>query len=118
MVWGYRWIIFIVVARLCWCEALAANGTKLRIELPEADHVIDIAHDSGLRELVSLADHMIHQSKAQEEQLHLSRERLLGKRRFADLSCAELKQYFSEPKDFISDKDRRGWKELRSVALK
>jgi hypothetical protein len=118
MVWGYRWIIFIAAARLCWCEALAANGIKLRFELPEKDHAIDLGSDSGLRELVSLADHMIHQSKAQEDQLRLSREQLLGQRRFAELSYAELKQYFSEPRDFISDKDRRGWKELRSVALK
>ena len=118
MVWGYRWIIFIVVARLSSCEALAANGTKLRFELPDEDHVIDIARNSGLRKLVSLADEMIHESKMQEKELRLSRERLLGERRFAELSLADLKQYFSEPKDFISDKDRRGWKELRSVALK
>jgi hypothetical protein len=118
MVRGYRWIILLIVTQWGWCDALAGTGTKLRLELAEDDRVIDIAKESGLRDLVSLADEMIQRSKAQEAALHESRKKLLNDRTLAELPHAELKQYFSEPKDFISDKDRRGWKELRSLALK
>jgi hypothetical protein len=90
----------------------------LRLELPDEDRVIDIAKDSGLRDLVSLADRMIQRSETDEAALHALRKKLLNDRELADLSYSELKQYFSEPKDFISDKDRRGWKELRSLSLK
>ena len=118
MVRGYRWIILLFVTQWGWCDALAGSGTKLRLELAGDDRVIDVAHDSGLRDLASLADEMIRRSQAEEAALHESRKKLLNDRSLADLSSAELKQYFSEPKDFISDKDRRGWKELRSLALK
>jgi hypothetical protein len=118
MVQGYRWMFLLVLVQLGLLETLAGSVTKLRLELPEQDHVIDLSRDAGLRKLVSLADEMIQQSKASETDLHRFREKLLGGRAFADLSYGELKQYFSEPKDFISDKDRRGWKELRSLALK
>ncbi len=117
MVRGYRWIILLIVTQWAWCDALAGTGTKLRLELAGRDRVIDIAKDSGLRELVSLADEMIRRSQAEETALHESREKLLNDRDLAELSYLELKQYFSEPKDFISDKDRRGWKELQSLAL-
>jgi hypothetical protein len=118
MVRGYRWIILLIVTQWGWCDALAGTGTKLRFELSEDDRVIDIARDSGLRDLVSLADEMIRRSQAEETALHESRKKLLNDRDLGELPYAELKQYFSEPKDFISDKDRRGWKELRSLALK
>jgi hypothetical protein len=118
MVCGYRWIILLIVTQWAWCDALAGTGTNLRLELAEDDRVIDIARDPGLRDLVSLANEMIRRSQAQEAALHESRRKLLHDRNVTDLSYTELKQYFSEPKDFISDKDRRGWKELRSLALK
>ena len=115
---GYRWMILLIVTLWGWCDALAGTGTKLRIELAGDDRVIDIAKDPGLRELVALADEMMRRSQAEETALHESRKRLLNDRDLRELSYSELKQYFSEPKDFISDKDRRGWKELRSLALK
>ena len=118
MVRGYRWIILLIVTQWGWCDALAGTGTKLRLELADDDRVIDLARDSGLRDLISLADEMIRRSQAQEAALHESRKKLLNYRSLGELSYPELKRYFSEPKDFISDKDRRGWKELRSLALK
>src|SRR5687768_9101498 len=118
MAQGYRWIFLFVLVQLGSLETLAGSVTKLRLELPEQDHVIDLTREAGLRKLASLADEMIRQSKASETGLHRSREKLLAGRAFADLSYDELKQYFSEPKDSISDKDRRGWRELRSLALK
>lgn len=118
MVCGYRWIILLIVTQWGWCDALAGTGTRLRFELSEDDRVVDIAKASGLRELVALAGEMIRRSQADEAALHESRKKLLNDRDLGELSYAELKQYFSEPKDFVSDKDRRGWKELRSLALK
>ena len=115
---GYRWIFLFVLVQLGALETLAGSVTKLRIELPEQDHLIDLTREAGLRKLASLADEVIRQSNASEADLHRSREKLLAGRAFAGLSYSELKQYFSEPTDFISDKDRCGWKELRSLALK
>src|SRR5688500_16319626 len=103
MVCGYRWIILLFVTQWGWCDALAGSGTKLRLELAGDDRVIDIARNSGLRDLASLADEMIRRSQAQEAALHQSRKELLNDQSLGELSCAELKQYFSEPKDFISD---------------
>src|SRR5687767_14069900 len=99
MVCGYRWIILLIVTHWAWCDALAGTGTKLRLELAEDDRVIDIARDSGLRELVSLADEMIRRSQTQETALHESRRKLQHDRSLTDLSYTELKQYFSEPGD-------------------
>jgi len=118
MVRCHGWFILLVVTQCCGWAAFAETVTKLRFELPEEDHVIDLARSTDLRKLAALADTMVARSEAGERKLHQYREHLRAGRHFGELSYEDLKRYFSAPKDFISDKDRRGLKELRLLALK
>jgi hypothetical protein len=78
--------------------------------------MIDLTRDSDLRRTIAIADDRIRTSEEQERRVHMERVALLSGRPFVEMSSAELKRYFSEARNFISDKDRRGWKELRRLA--
>jgi hypothetical protein len=87
------------------------------LRLPQTDVRIDPGHDAELRRLIAIAESHINTSRVQEHQLRNKRQEMLAAAGFADMSSADLKAYFSEPKDYISDKDRRGWQELRRLAV-
>jgi hypothetical protein len=86
------------------------------LRLPQTDVTIDPGRDSELRKALAIADSQIRKSEAQDRRWHSERQELLAARSFAEMSFADLKRYFSEPRHFISDKDRRGWNELRRLA--
>jgi hypothetical protein len=68
-----------------------------------------------LTNLVSATAESIRLSEAQEAEWQDRRKRMLRSRLRSDLAPAELKEYFSEPRDFISKKDRRGLAKLRQL---
>jgi hypothetical protein len=86
------------------------------LKLPGAHVVVDLNRPEGLREVIRVAEARIKESEDQERELREARQRLLARRSFAEMPLPDLKRYFSEPRRFVSEKDRRGWKELRRLA--
>ncbi len=109
-------VLTVVMLLNCGNQASECKGGANRLRLPQMDLTADPNRDHGLREIIRAADGMIAQSEDQERALREHRSELLSTNRFAEMSYTELKSYFSEPRHFTSDKDRRGWKELRRLA--
>src|SRR5215204_2037285 len=113
-----RWKVCVGMILLL-CSNTQANSSpsrRLLLRLPQTDITVDPTRDAGLRKIIALADSHIQRSHQQEHQRRTSRREMLAARPFSEMSAADLKAFFSEPKHFVSDKDRRGWQELRRLA--
>jgi hypothetical protein len=86
------------------------------LKLPGAHAVVDLNRPEGLRELIRVAERRIKESEDQEQARHQAQDRLRASRSFAEMPVSDLKEYFSEPRHFVSEKEQRGWKELRRLA--
>jgi hypothetical protein len=116
---GNRWSLW---AGLIALTSLSGYGDSLphrrsALRLPGMDVTIDPSRHTDLGKVISLADSQIKRSEDQERQRKSERECMLADCPLAAMSFAELKLYFSEPRHFLSDKGRRGWKELRRLAV-
>src|ERR1051326_7377770 len=78
----------------------------------------DIQHAEGLSNLVRMTDLWIDLSRAEEAQLEASRKKMLEIIPLREMPTEQLQKYFSEPEDYLSSKDRRGFTELRRLADK
>jgi hypothetical protein len=117
MMWGRRTLRLGLVVVLCirgHAGALPERSSLLK--LPGTQIRVDLQSEAGLREAIRVSQSRIQQSEEQERQLHEERRRLRANHPFVEMPYCDLKRYFSSPRRFISEKDERGWKELRRLA--
>lgn len=76
----------------------------------------DVRTAEGLTNLVAASDTLIQLSEREEEAWRQERAQRLAETPLAEMTPAELKQYFTEPDQFITKHDRRGLNALQRLA--
>jgi hypothetical protein len=66
---------------------------------------------NDLQKLIALADAMLEEHEAQENEVRAQQHKP-----FNTMTFAELKAHFSEPPGYISSRERRGWVHVRRLA--
>ena len=71
---------------------------------------------SGLTHLITAVESLIQISEAEEMKWQADRRRMAAAIPLTSMNKAALKKFFSEPKELITRRDRRGLREMRQLA--
>jgi len=76
----------------------------------------DLETACGLQDLIHATEALIELSESREKEWREARERMLEVRPLAEMSRTQLKEYFQEPGDILTTRNRRGLGEIRRLA--
>jgi hypothetical protein len=77
--------------------------------------MFDLSSPRGLSEFLANAGALLELSKAQEKELDSMQRAMLERTPLVKMTAGELRQYFWQPDQWLSRRDRRGLKELRRL---
>ncbi|HKS36142.1 MAG TPA: hypothetical protein VJW76_03060, partial [Verrucomicrobiae bacterium] len=115
-----RWLLLVLLTPFMASSSSLRDKGREVVDLPAVatakGGTFDLKTADGLRDLIRATEARIELSESREKEWNEARERMLEARPLAEMSRTELKNYFDEPLDGLSRRDRRGLKEIRRLA--